>query len=382
MHNKMIKLDGMLMIGSAETKSGKTELACALLRKFNKNNNIIGIKVTTIDNAKESWHCGEESRDIDSTLKQKFVITEEKDGTSGKDTARFLTAGASKVFWLRALKESIGDGLVALLDRIGPEAVLVCESNTLRQVVEPGLFLIVRRHDSNLWKDSAQRVKEYADRIVTTREGSFDFELDRIKLIESKWVMKEKATAIILAGGSSKRMGVDKSMLMINGQHIIETICMQLCNCFEQIIISAGDIGKFAFLDFDIVPDKVPEQGPLMGIASALEASANELNFVIACDTPHVELRYIKRMFYEAKRSKADIVVPITRDGRRQSLFAIYRKNALIAIHKVLSTGSCKVSDVLDLCKVKYIKLGKNLVNLNTKIEYEKYKKWHGDGVR
>lgn len=378
----MIKLDGMLMIGSAETKSGKTELACALLRKFNKNNNIMGIKVTTIENIKEGGLCSEEGRDTAFTLKQKFVITEENNETSGKDTARLLAAGASRVFWLRALKGSLGDGLATLLDRIRPEAVSICESNSLRQIVEPGLFLIVKRHTSNIWKDSAKRVKKYADRIVTTKAGNFDIDLNRIKLINNQWILQEKATAIILAGGTSRRMGADKSMLIINGLPVIEIICKQLYNCFEQIMISATNIDKFAFLGFDIVPDKVPEKGPLMGISSALEASANELNFIVACDTPYVELRWVRRMLCEAKKSKVDIVVPITKDRRRQSLFAIYRKNALTAIEKVLSTGSYKVSDVLELCKVKYIELETNFANLNTKIEYEKFKKRYSDYVR
>jgi len=87
-YDKMIKLDRMLMIGSAEAKSGKTELACGILRKFSKSNNIIGIKVTTIDKTNERWYCREEDRDVDSSLKGNFCITEETSERSGKDTAR------------------------------------------------------------------------------------------------------------------------------------------------------------------------------------------------------------------------------------------------------------------------------------------------------
>ena len=46
--NNMIKLDGMLMIGSAGANVGKTELACALIKKISKSTDVIGIKVTTI----------------------------------------------------------------------------------------------------------------------------------------------------------------------------------------------------------------------------------------------------------------------------------------------------------------------------------------------
>jgi hypothetical protein len=44
----MRKLHNMLMIGSAGANVGKTELACAIIRRFCKSNPLIGIKVTTI----------------------------------------------------------------------------------------------------------------------------------------------------------------------------------------------------------------------------------------------------------------------------------------------------------------------------------------------
>ena len=170
-------------------------------------------------------------------------------------------------------------------------------------------------------------------------------------------------------------MGTDKSMLEIEGRPIIERTCERLAGCFEQILISANEANKFTFLGFEVVPDKVPEQGPLMGIASALEASANELNFVVACDIPQIDLRDIRRILFEAVNSKADIIVPVTGDGKYEPLFAIYRRSALKAINKVLSSGGRKISDVFDFCKVKKVGLGATLLNLNTMSEYEEFQK-------
>ncbi|MHC4440462.1 MAG: NTP transferase domain-containing protein [Planctomycetota bacterium] len=355
----MIRLDGMLMIGSAGANVGKTELACALLDKFGKNHNITGIKVTTI--------C--------SSLEGNFYITEETDRSSGKDTARLLEAGARRVFWIRVLREHLAECINAMLDLIGSEAVSICESNSLRQVVEPGLFLMARHRDSDSWKSSAQQVREHADRIVTSDGSNFDLDLKLIKLVDEKWTLLENATAIIMAGGGSRRMGTDKSMLEIEGRLIIERICQQLAGCFEQILISSNDAEKFAFLGFDVVTDKVPEQGPLMGIASALEASANEVNFVVACDIPLIERRKVRRILFEAVNSEADIIVPVTNDGKYEPLFAVYRRSAVIAINKVLSSGGRKISDVFNLCRVKKVELGATLVNLNTTAEYEEFQK-------
>jgi molybdenum cofactor guanylyltransferase len=373
----MIKLDGMLMIGSAGTNVGKTELACAVLRKFGKKSpDIIGIKVTTIREKDGQCPRGGEGCGVCSSLDGVYCITEEADSSSGKDTARLLAAGASRVFWLRVMKTHLKEGTTALLDIIGPDATSICESNSLRQVIEPGLFLMAEGNGLKTWKSSALQVKRYADRIVVSDGSSFDLDIDRIKLIGGEWAMSVKATALIMAGGDSRRMGADKSMLPVKGKSMIEAIAEQLRGCFDQILISANELEKFAYLGFEVVPDKISGQGPLMGIASTLEASANELNFVVACDIPHIEMGYVRRMLTEAVSSKADIVVPTTGDEKYEPLFAIYNKTALEAIDKTLSSGSRKISDVFALCKVKYVELDNAdlLVNLNTMAEYEEFR--------
>jgi molybdopterin-guanine dinucleotide biosynthesis protein A len=373
----MLKLDGMLMIGSAASNLGKTELACTLLRKFSKNRDVTGIKVTTIKDKEGQCPRGGEGCGVCSSLEGVYCINEELDSSSDKDTARLLAAGACRVFWLRALKEHLLKGITALLDIIGSDAISICESNSLREVVEPGLFLIVTNYGLKKWKSSAFQVKEFADRIVISDGSSFDLDPNRIKLKNSKWIINQPATTIVMAGGESRRMGTDKSMLSIKGQSIIESICRQLRDCFDEILISTNQVDKFAFLGFKIVPDKVPEQGPLMGIASALEVSTNEYNFVVACDIPKINLNYVNRMLTEAIESQADIVIPVTGKRKYEPLFAIYRKRIIEAIHKTLLSGKHKIIDVFPLCSVKHFEMNDTdwLINLNTMAEYKEYQK-------
>ncbi len=109
----MIKLDGMLMIGSSGAKVGKTELACALIRKFSKSRPIIGIKVTTIKTKDGQCPRGGEGCGVCPSLEGNFAVTEEVDSSSEKDTARLLAAGASQVFWLRVMKTHLEEGITA-----------------------------------------------------------------------------------------------------------------------------------------------------------------------------------------------------------------------------------------------------------------------------
>jgi molybdopterin-guanine dinucleotide biosynthesis protein A len=376
----MIKVDGMLMIGSAGANVGKTELACKILRKFGKSTDIVGIKVTAIREKDGRCPRGGLGCGVCSSLEGDFCITEETNTKSQKDTGRLLAAGAKQVFWLRVLKTHLKECITALINIIGPDAISICESNSLRHIVEPGLFLVVRGRNSKIWKSSAGDVKKYADRIVVSDGNSFDFNIDRIKLADGRWLLQENATAIIMAGGSSSRMGTNKSILPLEGKPMIERICERLHGTFSQILISASNTDKFAFLGHQVVADKMQSQGPLMGIASALEASANEINFVMACDIPYINLSFIRKMLAEAV--DVDMVIPVGSDGKYEPLFAVYCKSALAAINDVLASGRRKISDVFSRCRVKYIELGDAdwLVNINTMAEYRKYRK-KGDGT-
>ncbi len=364
------------MIGSAGANVGKTELACRLIKKFSKSADITGIKVTAIKAKDGRCPRGGQGCGVCSSLKGDFCITEETDSNSSKDTARLLAAGASRVFWLRVMKTHLEEGLNALLDVIGPDAVSICESNSLRQVVEPAVFLMVRGCNSRRLKGSARDVKKYVDAMVTFDESGFDFDIGRIKLIGGKWTIMEKATAIIMAGGDSSRMGTDKSMLPIKRQPMVQIISEQLRGSFSQILISANESEKLAFLELPVIRDRTPGQGPLMGIASALEASANDLNFVVACDIPSIDLTRVRKMLTEAVKSGADIVIPTTGDKKYEPLFAVYRKSALEAINKVLASGGRKITDVFAWCSVKYIRLEPGrFTNLNTMAEFEEFQK-------
>lgn len=386
----MIELDGMLLIGSADANVGKTALACAIIRRFAGIRDIVGVKVTTIKAKDGQCPRGGQGCGVCSSLQGHFLITEEgprfagtqSDPNSHKDTGRLLAAGARRVFWLRVMRTHLEEAMNVLLDTIGRDAVSICESNSLRQVVEPGLFLIVRNHNTGAWKRSAQQVKEYADKIVVSDDTGFDFDVSRVGLPDGKWRLREHATAIILAGGESARMRTDKSMLLINGRAMIQVVYEQLRGTFDQILVSADDAKGFGFLGLEVVPDRVPGQGPLMGIASAMQASAHEFNFIVACDIPRVNLHCVRRMLAEAER--ADMVVPRTNDGKYEPLFAVYRKRALDAINRTLASGKRKISDAFGCCNVKFVELGRAdwLMNLNTMEDYEAFQKKNEAQIR
>ncbi len=173
-------------------------------------------------------------------------------------------------------------------------------------------------------------------------------------------------TAILLAGGKSERMRRDKSLLPVNGVPLIQHIARQLQPHFAQVLVSANDPEKYAFLGLPVVPDKIPGQGPMAGILSALKASAHDLNFVMACDIPDVNFTVIHRLLEEM--GDADAGVPVSEGGRLEPLFAIYRKSMIPVLEQCLRDGSRRMRAALEASKVRYLELGDSdwLRNLNT----------------
>ena len=122
------------------------------------------------------------------------------------------------------------------------------------------------------------------------------------------------------------------------------------------------------------IPDRIPDQGPLRAVASALEASDSELNLVVGCDVPRVELPVVRRMLADA--GGADAVIPVTEDGRQQPLFAVYRRSVRQRMEQALASGARRLSDIYDLCKVRFLELDHTgwFANLNTRADYEQFR--------
>lgn len=370
-----ISLKRMLLIGSTGPNSGKTVLACSLIERFRKTSPVVGVKVTTIKKRNGRCPRGGVGCGVCSSLDGDFAITEETNRNSHKDTCRLLAAGADRVLWLRVMKDCLKTGIEALLEVIPHDVPIVCESNSLRGIVKPGVFIMIAGGGAVLRKVTARRVIKHADRVVRSSGGRLNFDVEQISLHDGRWTIVPRATAVILAGGSSSRMGRDKAMMPAAGpaadkasRPMVEVILAQLRGLFTEIIISADDAARFRYLGLRVVPDRIRHQGPMMAIASAVEASVTDVNFVVACDIPQLDRDLVRRMLLHAVSDNVDIVVPVNAAGKYETLFAVYKKSCLPAIDAAIEEGVRRISDVFARCRVRYVRLQglSRITNINT----------------
>lgn len=163
-------------------------------------------------------------------------------------------------------------------------------------------------------------------------------------------------TAAVLAGGRGKRLGMDKTSLEIGGKPILERIITVLESLFPRILVVTQRDNhaaeSLAGPGLNVVKDILPGRGPLGGIYTALEYSASEFVFVMACDMPYPNPGLIRLLLSWAPGWEA--VVP--RRGRYiEPLFAVYRRDVREKIREKLETERLKIHEVLDELRVRYV---------------------------
>ena len=367
---KKLELPNLLMIGSACSNTGKTVLAASLIEKFKDRYPVEAIKITTVADGEGGCPKGGSGCGVCSGLTGDYSIIEESDAEGSKDTSRLLAAGARRVFWLRSSAEHLGEGFRELLRKLSGDAIYICESNSLRNFIEPGLFLFVKPFNDDSMKDSAREVQAYVDRWIEWDGANFSTDINDINITSGRWALREQAAAIILAGGKSSRMGRDKAMLSINGRPLIEHIIETLRPVVGEIIISASEISAYSFSDVRVVADEIPDQGPFHGIVQAMRSARFPLCFIISCDIPEVPVRLVRRMI--ALAHNADGAVPVC-GGYAEPMCAVYSKKILPLMKLSLAEGNRRLQNIYKDCALKYVPIDAPIENINDETRYRAY---------
>ncbi len=156
-----------------------------------------------------------------------------------------------------------------------------------------------------------------------------------------------KGQGFVLAGGRSSRMGSDKALLSYKGMDFVSRAVSTLQELALPVRVVTDVPERFTHLSVPILVDRIPNGGPLAGLATALAASDSEHNYFLPCDTP-----LVSPDLYEAlaeKSERFDVVVPRDGLGRKHLLCAYYSRNCLGSIDQLLSQGVRRVESILEV---------------------------------
>ena len=135
-----------------------------------------------------------------------------------------------------------------------------------------------------------------------------------------------KISAVLLAGGKSRRMGEDKATILFRNAPLwqIQVDLLRKLQ-LQELFISAQTDPSWRPADLEFVPDDEPSRGPLSGIAAALSRISGGHLLALAIDMPFMTESYLRGLCEKVEPGRG--VVPII-EKRAEPLAAIYPRDA------------------------------------------------------
>ncbi|UCG27558.1 MAG: molybdenum cofactor guanylyltransferase [Bacteroidales bacterium] len=192
-------------------------------------------------------------------------------------------------------------------------------------------------------------------------------------------MLKHNVTGIVLAGGSSSRMGKEKGFMEYAGKSLIRYALEALEGLCGQIIISANS-SHYDLLGYPVQRDIFPSSGPMGGIYSCLLRSETDHNLVLPCDTPGITSEFLEMLLNESDGFQ--VVISSSKPGLPEPLIGYYNKNNTTGLLPFIKTGNYKLMNYIETALVKIIPIYKRpeifnsnlFININSPEDLENSK--------
>lgn len=179
-------------------------------------------------------------------------------------------------------------------------------------------------------------------------------------------VMITHTIGAVLAGGSSTRMGSDKSMLEYMDAPLIDHIVATMSLALDEVVVCGGDYHG----PLDVLADPVADAGPLAGLLAALVHAAGKPVVIVPTDMPLITVDLIHRL---ADPRVTGTGARVAKAGDQiQPLCAAYGPGVRAVAAELLEGSHRSVMGLVDtLDPVVYIKADpRTLTNINTPEDY------------
>lgn len=185
---------------------------------------------------------------------------------------------------------------------------------------------------------------------------------------------KADITGIVLCGGESKRMGMNKASLRLGDKTIIEHVIQNLSAVCHQIMICTNN-QDLEYLPYRKISDLYRGIGPIAGVISGLSESGTEQNIIVSCDTPFIPVDFYKLILNQP--NSYDIVLPEFR-GKIQSLTGYFRKSIIHFVLEQIIRGNHTPIRIFEMQKLNVVRIDTNchfykeymFMNINTPEDY------------
>jgi molybdopterin-guanine dinucleotide biosynthesis protein A len=150
-------------------------------------------------------------------------------------------------------------------------------------------------------------------------------------------------TAVILAGGQSRRMGADKALLRLpsGGPTLIERVVAAARAVTDDVVIVTEGAGRLPVMPVRTAPDAIAGAGPLAALVAGFEAARHPDILALACDLPYLSVPLLRWMAALPRRWDALVPSLPIAGGKPgwEPLHAIYARACLAPMRAALDRG-------------------------------------------
>lgn len=143
-------------------------------------------------------------------------------------------------------------------------------------------------------------------------------------------------SAVILAGGKSRRIGRPKAFLDLGGRPLIQSVIEVVRDTFPETLIVGPDTEPLRGLGLRLIPDRYPGAGPVGGAYTGITEASHPHVLVVGCDMPFLSSTLLAHLAGRIDTHAA--IVPRAADGLHP-LHAVYSRDALSAFSSALEAG-------------------------------------------
>jgi len=215
-------------------------------------------------------------------------------------------------------------------------------------------------------------------------------------------------SAVILAGGNSRRLGKEKSLLEFDRKPLICWTVGKLARAADEIVVVARDRSHAARLEKVISGhsagpeieieiaftwDSVPGFGPVAGLDAGMKRARGTFAFATGCDLPFLQSRVIERLFELVDGEEGyEAAVPVQPNGFFEPLHSVYHREKMgRACQRAMARVERRIHAPLQELKVNRIPVDLlrpldpellSFFNLNTAMDLERARAlWQKNGL-
>ena len=175
-------------------------------------------------------------------------------------------------------------------------------------------------------------------------------------------------TGLILAGGSSTRLGRDKATSRWRRLRFVDHVAAALFTVTDKVLVSVkDDTTDYNVVGATVVVDAEGGGGPLAGIYAGLMAMKTTWLLVLACDMPRILPASLNKIVAQTADA-GSAVISVDSGGAHHPLCAAYHKSIIPTVelhlkHKIFAVKALFAA----LEEVHYVQVAdEELTNVNT----------------